>query len=62
MTTCLCEGCKRRLLDMEYGFVKIICYRCKFLNIFEIVKQTGADQQTFINLDEKTVSDIILPG
>lgn len=61
MIECRCKGCKRRLFDMEYGRINIVCYKCKTLNIFALEKPTGADPQTSLNNHEETANHITLP-
>ena len=54
---CRCIVCDSLLATDLVGTVKIKCGKqnCKKINIFESEKQTGVDQQTFIDQHEKTV-------
>lgn len=63
MMECRCEQCNSLLATDLIGEVKIKCHKqhCRKINIFTAVKQTGADQQTFIDQHEKTLSDNSVP-
>jgi phage FluMu protein Com len=56
---CRCEKCNRLLATDLEGIVKIKCSKqnCEKINIFTSVKrnQTGADQQSFDQSNEKTL-------
>ncbi len=55
---CRCKSCKHLLGTDLNGKITIKCSKCKTFNIFDSIKenQTGNDQQSFTQNDEKTLA------
>lgn len=55
MKDCRCSECNRKLAELKFGEVHILC-KCKRLNIFTADNPTGNDRQSSEIKHEETLS------
>lgn len=55
---CRCANCNKILLEAVFvGTIKKVCERCKSISIFVVESQPTNAMQSFIEINEKTVTN-----